>query len=162
PILLQKAADFQALNTAKFGINLPAGGYSINNLFAAFVADMDVAQADADYAGVNVPFAMGYTYEHDFSETATKAIGWTFDPSILWSAPFSNGPGFVGVKSLRSPIAPNPQQEVGLPLFGTFSRSSGSLQDPNDPPQLYRYITGGLLPSDGACSLPNPLAAKIC
>jgi hypothetical protein len=51
---------------------------------------------------------------------------------------------------------------VGLSLFGTFSRSSGSLQDPGDDKQLYRYITGGLLPSDGACSLPNPLAAKIC
>jgi hypothetical protein len=162
PILLQKAADFQALNTAKFGINLPAGGYSINNLFAAFVADMDVAQADANFASVNVPFAMGYTYEHDFSETATKAIGWTFDPSIFGSAPFFNGPGFVGVKYLRSPIDPVTQQQVGLSLFGTFSRSSGSLQDPNDPPQLYRYITGGLLTSDGSCSLPNPLQAKIC
>ncbi|HKT60267.1 MAG TPA: hypothetical protein VJQ46_09460, partial [Gemmatimonadales bacterium] len=91
-----------------------------------------------------------------------KAIGWTFDPSIFGSAPFFNGPGFVGVKYLRSPINPATQQEVGLTLFGTFSRSSGSLQDPNDPPQLYRYITGGLLPSDGACSLPNPLASKIC
>ncbi|HET7469239.1 MAG TPA: hypothetical protein VFJ81_06160, partial [Gemmatimonadales bacterium] len=162
PILLQKAADFQALNTAKFGINLPAGGYTINNLFAAFVADMDVAQADANFASVNVPFAMGYTYEHDFSETATKAIGWTFDPSIFGSAPFFNGPGFVGVKYLRSPIDPTTGEQVGLTLFGTFSRSSGSLQDPNDPPQLYRYITGGLLPTDGACSLPNPLASKIC
>ena len=37
-------------NAARFGINLPAGGYTINDLFAAFVADMDVAQADANYA----------------------------------------------------------------------------------------------------------------
>jgi hypothetical protein len=161
-VLLQKAADFQALNSAKYGINLPAGGYAINNLFAAFVADMDVAQADANYASVNVPFSMGYTYEHDFSESATRAIGWTFDPAIFGSAPFFNGPGFVGVKYLRSPVDPVTQQQVGLSLFGTFSRSSGSLQDPNDDKQLYRYITGGLLPTDGACSLANPLASKIC
>jgi hypothetical protein len=162
PVLLQKAADFQALNSAKFGITLPAGGYTINNMFAAFVADMDVAQADANFASVNVPFSMGYTYEHDFSETATKAIGWTFDPAIFGSAPFFNGPGFVGVKYLRSPIDPNTQQQVGLTLFGTFSRSSGSLQDPNDDKQLYRYITGGLTPSDGSCSLANPLQSHIC
>ncbi|MGH7499412.1 MAG: hypothetical protein ACREL3_11250, partial [Gemmatimonadales bacterium] len=160
PILLQKAADFQALNTAKFGINLPAGGYSINNLFAAFVADMDVAQADANYAGVNVPFALGYTYEHTFSNAAS--LGWTFDPAIFGAAPFFPGVGFVGVKYLGSPISPVTGQQVGLTLFGTFSRSSGSLQDPNDDKQLYRYITGGLLPTDGSCSLPDPLAAKIC
>jgi hypothetical protein len=161
-ILLEKAADFQALNTAKYGINLPAGGYSINNLFAAFVADMDVAQADANYASVNVPFAMGYTYEHTFSEATARSIGWSFDPAIFGSAPFFNGAGFVGVKYLRSPIDPVTNAEVGLTLFGTFSRSSGSLQDPNDDKQLYRYITGGLTPTDGACSLPDPLASKIC
>jgi len=161
PVLLQKAADFQALNTAKYGISLPAGGYTINNLFAAFVADMDVAQADANYAGVNVPFSMGYTYEHDFSEAATKAIGWTFDPSIFGSQPFFNGPGFVGVKYLRSPVDPVTGQQIGLTLFGTFTRSS-SIQDPNDDKQLYRYITGGFTPADGSCSLPNPLQAHIC
>ena len=161
-ILLQKASEFQALNTAKYGINLPAGGYTINNFYAAFVADMDVAQADANYASVNVPFQMGFTYEHTFSETTAKSIGWTFDPSIFGSAPFFNGPGFVGVKYLGSPVNPATSQEVGLTLFGTFSRSSGSLQDPNDDKQLYRYITGGLLPTDGACSLPDPIAAKIC
>ena len=160
-VLLQKAADFQALNTAKYGINLPAGGYTINNLFAAFVADMDVAQADANYASVNVPFAMGYTYEHTFSETTARSIGWTFDPAIFGSAPFFNGVGFVGVKYLRSPVD-SLGNEVGLSLFGTFSRSSGSLQDPNDDRQLYRYITGGLLPTDGACSLADPLVSKIC
>ena len=58
--LLDKAADFQVLNTAKYGINLPAGGYTINNLFAAFVADMDEAEADG-YDGRQAPFAMGYT-----------------------------------------------------------------------------------------------------
>jgi hypothetical protein len=161
-VLLEKAADFQALNTAKYGINLPVGGYTINKLFAAFVADMDVAAADGNYASVNVPFAMGYTYEHTFGEAAARSIGWSFDPAIFGSAPFFNGPGFVGVKYLRSPVNPATGEEVGLTLFGTFSRSSGSLQDPGDDKQLYRYITGGLTPSDGACSLADPLASKIC
>ncbi len=161
-ILLEKAADFQALNTARFGINLPAGGYTINDFYAAYVADMDVAVASANYASVNVPFQMGYTYEHTFSEAGARAIGWTFDPAIFGSAPFFNGPGFVGVKYLGSPNDPVTNLPVGLTLFGTFSNSTGSVQDPNDEKQLYRFLTGGLLPTDGACSLPNPLASKIC
>ncbi len=162
PLLLEKAADFHALNTAKYGINLPEGGYNINDMFAAFTADMDVAQADANFAGVNVPFSLGYTYENTFSEQTAASLGWTFDPAIFGSAPFFNGVGFVGVKYLGSPIDPETNAPVGLSLFGTFSRSTGSLQDPTDDKQLYRYITGGLLPTDGACSLPNPLDEKIC
>ena len=160
PILLEQAATFQAANAARFGINLPAGGYAINDLFAAFVADMDVAQADANYAAVNVPFALGVTYENTFSNGAS--LGWTFPPAIFGSAPFFPGIGFIGVKYLGSPLNPDTGEPVGLTLFGTFSRSSGSLQDPGDEKQLYRYITGGLLPTDGACSLTNPLESKIC
>jgi hypothetical protein len=159
PILLEQAAEYQAANAARFGINLPAGGYAINDLFAAFVADMDVAQADANYAAVNVPFALGVTYENRFSDCAS--IGCTFPPSIS-GAPFFPGIGFIGVKYLGSPDDPETGLPVGLTLFSTFSRSSGSLQDPGDEKQLYRYITGGLLPTDGACSLPNPLDSKIC
>ena len=160
PILLEQAREFQATNAARFGINLPAGGYAINDLFAAFVADMDVAQADANYAAVNVPFALGVTYENTFSNGAS--LGWSFPPAIFGSAPFFPGIGFVGVKYLGSPNDPETGEPVGLTLFGTFSRSSGSLQDPGDEKQLYRYITGGLLPTDGACSLANPLESKIC
>ena len=160
PILLEQARTFQAANSARFGINLPAGGYAINDLFASFVADMDVAQADANYAAVNVPFALGVTYENSFGDGSS--LGWTFPPEIFGSAPFFPGIGFIGVKYLGSPINPETEEPVGLTLFGTFSRSSGSLQDPGDEKQLYRYVTGGLLPTDGACSLPNPLESKIC
>ena len=162
PLLLSQAQAFHANNTAKYGINLPQGGYTINDLFAAFTADMDVAQADANFAGVNVPFALGYTYENTFSEETARSLGWSFDPAIFGSAPFFNGTGFIGVKYLGSPIDPGTNAPVGLTLFGTFSRSTGSLQDPTDDKQLYRYITGGLLPTDGACSLPNALEEKIC
>ncbi len=107
-----------------------------------------------------MPFALGYTYENVFGDGAS--LGWTFDPAIFGSAPFFPGIGFIGVKYLGSPVDPETNEEVGLTLFGTFSRSSGSLQDPNDDKQLYRYITGGLTPADGACSIPNPLQSKIC
>jgi hypothetical protein len=162
PLLLQQAQAFHASNTAKFGINLPEAGYTINDMFVAMTDDDDVAQADANFASVNVPFSLGFTYENTFSEQTARSLGWTFDPAIFGSAPFFNGTGFVGVKYLGSPINPATNEPVGLTLFGTFSRSTGSLQDPVDDKQLYRYITGGLLPTDGACSLPNALEEKIC
>ena len=77
----------------------------INDLFAAFTADMDVAQADANFASVNVPFALGYTYEN--RSAMARHLGWTFDPAIFGSAPFFPGIGFIGVKYLGSPINPD-------------------------------------------------------
>jgi hypothetical protein len=157
-LVAQKGKDFVALNQAKFGINLPADGYSINDIFVSVVADNDVAQADANFASVNVPFALGYTYAANFRGLTS----WSFDPSIFGTAPFFPGSGFIGLKYLRSPVNPATGQEVGLTLFGTFSRSSGSLQDPGDEKQLYRYLSGQLLPTDGACNAPNSQLSHIC
>lgn len=161
PFIQQKGKDFRALNTAKFGVALPEQGYLIKDIFVDVVNDMDVANANANYSGVNVPFALGYTYENDFSQSVTQSLGWTFDPAIFGSAPFFPGVGFGAVKYLRSPINPITGEQVGLSLFGTFSNSVGSLTDPNDDKQLYRYMTGHLLPTDGSCSL-NPDVTKIC
>jgi hypothetical protein len=158
PIIAQKGKDFVALNEAKFGIDLPDDGYTINDIFVGVVADNDVAQADANFASVNVPFALGYTYAGNFRGLTS----WTFDPSIFGTAPFFPGAGFIGLKYLLSPINPATGQEVGLTLFGTFSRASGALQDPGDEKQLYRYLSGQLLPSDGACNVANFQAEHIC
>jgi len=158
----QKGRDFVAANTAKYGINLPQDGYTIKDIFVDVVNDMDVANFNANYSGVNVPFSLGYTYQNDFNgATATRDFGWTFDPSIFGSAPFFAGVGFAGVKYLLSPINPATGQQVGLTLFGTFSNSVGSLTDPNDDKQLYRFMTGHLLGTDGACTL-NPDVDHIC
>lgn len=157
-LVAQKGQDFVALNSAKYGINLPADGYTIKDIFVAIVADNDVAQADANFASVNVPFALGYTYVGNF----TGLGSWTFDPAIFGSAPFFPGAGFIGLKYLSSPIDPATGQPVGLTLFGTFSRSSGALQDPADDKQLYRYVSGTLTPSDGACNVANFQVEHIC
>jgi hypothetical protein len=161
PFIEGKGRDFVALNTAKYGITLPQAGYIIKDIFVDIVNDMDVASATTNYVGVNVPFALGYTYEADFSAAAARAQGWTFDPAIFGSAPFFTGVGFGGVKYLLSPINPATGQQVGLSLFGTFSNSVGSLTDPNDDKQLYRFMTGHLLTTDGTCTL-NPDVDKIC
>ena len=158
PLIAQKGKDFVALNEAKYGISLPDDGYNINNIFVGAVADNDVAQADANFASVNVPFALGYTYAANFRGLTS----WSFDPAIFGSAPFFPGAGFIGIKYLLSPINPLTGLEVGLTLFGTFSRASGALQDPGDEKQLYRYLSGQLLPSDGACNVANIPVNHIC
>ena len=90
-----------------------------------------------NYATVNVPFALGNTYDHSFS----RFEGWTFDPGDLHRPPFFPGPASSGVKYLKSPeIAPG--VEAGLTLFGTTTNGGGDFNDPRDVTQLYRYISG--------------------
>ena len=127
-ILAEAGTRFQTINEARFGISIPDGGYTINNLFAAFGADMDVAEAGANFSSVNVPFSLGYVYEHTFS----PAAGWTFDPSIF-SPPFFSGSGFVGVKYLKSPVDPVTNQEVGLTLFSN-TINDGAFDDAQTSP----------------------------
>ncbi|MGH7701761.1 MAG: hypothetical protein ACREMO_01595, partial [Gemmatimonadales bacterium] len=164
-ILLQQAADFRAGNGAKFGVVIPDSGYIIKDAFAAWLSDMDVANLDQNFAMVNVPFALGYAYDSHFDEVeARTSNGWTFDPTIFGVDPFFAGPGFVGTKFLGSPRDPNTNQEVGLTLFNTFSRS-GNIQDPADDHQSYRFYSGNFDPAaDGLCSVPQNqvLTQKMC
>lgn len=156
PILLQKAQDLHA-GAAGLGVDLPDGGYTINSMFAAFAADMDVGDAGSNYASVNLPFALGYTYDHGF----TQAPGWTFDPS-LFSSPFFPGAGFIGVKYLKSPTGAGAIQLFGNTVNGT--PFAGAVNDPRDVPQLYRYLSGTLSPATGdqACNTGNPTITRIC
>jgi hypothetical protein len=155
-ILAQQGAIFQARNEATFGVTLPDGGYTVNNLFAAFSADMDVAEATVNYSSVNVPFALGYVYAHDF----TGAAGWTFDPSIF-SPPFFAGSGFVGVKYLKSPVVNG--QEVGLTLFSN-TINGGAFNDAQTTTQLYRYLSNNIsvAAGDAACNTGNAQQTHIC
>jgi hypothetical protein len=156
-ILQQKGAEFQQLNNARFGITLPLGGYTITNLFAAFARDDDVAEAGANYSSVNLPFALGYTYEHSFSQP----VGWTFDPGIF-QAPFFAGSGFTGAKYLRSPTGAGEIQLFSNTINGR--PFAGAVNDPRDTKQLYRYLSGTLNPAlgDDPCNTGDPTQTRIC
>jgi hypothetical protein len=155
-ILYQKALDFHAANAA-LGVSLPAGGYTINPLFAAFGTDMDVSTAGANYASVNLPFALGYTYDRSFA----GAAGWTFDPSIF-SAPFFAGSGFAGVKYLSSPTGAGEIQLYSNTINGR--PFAGAVNDPRDVVQLYRYLSGTLSTNfgDDPCNTGAPAQTHIC
>jgi hypothetical protein len=148
---------FQSSNEAAFKIQIPDAGYTITNLFAAFSMDADVSNATANYSSVNVPFALGYVYEHTFSGSS----GWTFDPGIF-GTPFFPGAGFVGVKYLKSPVNPTTGQQVGLTLFSN-TINGGAFDDAQNTVQLYRYLSGHIsVPAGDAACNEDPVADKIC
>jgi hypothetical protein len=155
-ILQQKAADFQS-SVAATGVSLPAAGYTMTNLFAAFARDDDVANAGSNYSSVNLPFALGFTYDHSFAAPPD----WKFDPS-LFSAPFFAGAGFTGTKYLKSPTGAG-----AIKLFSNTINGqpfAGAVNDPRDVVQLFRYLSGTLSPATGdqACNTGNPAVTRIC
>lgn len=156
-ILLQQAQDFQAKNNAAFGVTLPTGGYTINELYAAFATDMDVAAAGTNYSSVNLPFALGYTYE----DVMAGETSWTFD-ATTYAPPFFPGAGFAGVKYLKSPDGPGAIQLFSNTING--SPFSGAFNDPQNTIQLWRYLSGNIsVPAgDQPCNTGNPTVTGIC
>jgi hypothetical protein len=150
-ILLDKAQEFQAKNNATFGVTLPTGGYTIDDLYAAFGTDMDVASAGTNYSSVNLPFALGYTYVQSFA----GEVSWTFDPS-LFAPPFMPGAGFAGIKYLKSPTGPGEIQLFSNTVNGT--PFPGAFNDPQNATQLWRYLSGNIsVPAgDQACNTGDP------
>ena len=150
-------AQFVSSNNAKFRVTLPAGGYAIDSLFSAFAADMDVSAAGSNYCSVNIPFALGFCYEHTF--TFDPSTGEQYDNPTIWGPPFFGGPGFVGVKYLRSPTGAGEIQ-----LFSNTINSATGFRDPANVFQLFRYLSGNLDPSQGdqACNVAGGFAVGIC
>ncbi|MEO8225532.1 MAG: hypothetical protein ABI661_12075, partial [Gammaproteobacteria bacterium] len=155
-ILLAKAHEFQERNNAQFGVTLPVNGYDVVNAYVAIAADMDVgSNAGRNYASANIPFALGYTYEHDFPQVED----WTFDPTIF-APPFFVGAGVVGVKYLKSP-RDSLGRELGLTVYSTYMNSP---EDPQDAIQLYRYLAGRPDPAfgDAPCNTGDPAITHLC
>jgi hypothetical protein len=147
-------AQFQDLNETKFGINIPDNGYTLTSLYAAFGMDADVAVFDHNYSTAFLPFNIGSTYAGDF----LPEVGWTF-PNTIFGAPFFAGPGFVGVKYLKSPES-SPGVEVGLTMFSN-NTNGGAFPDAVGDHLLYRRLSGFLGPADVQCnSSSNPAVAR--
>src|SRR6266704_689738 len=130
---------FQALNKQKYKFTLPAGGYTLTSMFAAEGMDADVALFSTNYATAFIPFNLGTIYAGNFFPIA----GWVFPPDIF-GAPFFAGPGFIGVKFLKSP--------AGLAMFSMTVNSATVFPDPFGVNELYRYLSGHLENSGRVCN----------
>jgi hypothetical protein len=147
-------AQFQDLNETKFGLNIPDGGFTLRNLYAAFGMDADVAVFDHNYSTAFLPFNIGSTYSGDW----LPEVGWTF-PNTVFGPPFFPGPGFVGVKYLKSPES-SPGVEVGLTMFSNTT-NGGAFPDAVGDHLLYRRLSGFLGNADVQCnSSSSPIVAR--
>ncbi len=157
PFLEDAGRTFNQLNSAR-GATLPTAGYTLLNMYLAIGADNDVTfeESGSNYAGVNVPMAVGYTYHAKFAAPSS----WRFDPTI-YKTPFFSGSGFIGLKYLKSPEVNG--VEVGLTLFGATT-NGGQFTDPRNTQALYRYLTGTVDPAQGddVCNVGNVALTKIC
>ncbi len=160
--------EFQRINELQFfaGQNsLPDAGWRIDDFYASFSTDMDVtSNAGNNFSTAVLSFDLGLSYTGDFLDPTFVY------PSNLFKPPFFlNSPGIVGVKYLRSPIDPNTGQEVGLTLFSnTQNPSSPGAQfiDPLGDEQLWRYLSGNLVPAlgDPPCNVEptTPTDRPVC
>jgi hypothetical protein len=157
-LLLQQGQKFQATNNAKFNITLPTGGYTIGPMYMAYAGDNDVGDANDDYNGAILPFAMGYTYEGHFDK---GTAGWTFDPNIF-SAPFFAGVGFVGFKYLKGPEGPGQIQLMTTFCNGNCGGTTGH-SDPGNTVINYRLLAGTPAATDGQCNVAGvPAQTHFC
>ncbi|MGH9259225.1 MAG: hypothetical protein ACRD08_04885, partial [Acidimicrobiales bacterium] len=148
-------ALFQQLNEAKFGIAIPDNGYVLEDVYAAFAMDADVAQFLHNYSTAFLPFNIGSTYTGDF----LPEVGWTFPPDVF-GAPFFPAPGFVGVKYLKSPES-SPGVQVGLTMFSNTTNGP-PFADAQGVNLLYRRLSGFLGGGDVQCNpFTNPATARL-
>ncbi len=148
-------AKFKADNDAKFGVALPAGGYTIAPLHANLSVDPDVSSsAGTNIGSVNLPLAMGFAYHPDFP----RATGWTFPPEIF-GPPFFSGTGLVGTKWLRT--GPSGRPEI---LLFSDHTGGGAFPDPNTAARNFKYMSATIDVQDGiACNQGGPIdVTHIC
>lgn len=143
--------EFQVPNEAAFfgGDNaLPDDGWTISRAYAAFGTDMDVGAQSAivttNFSTAILPFDMGISYIGPMGEP-----NFVYPSELFFPPFFTNAPGIVGVKYLKSPLNPDTGEEVGLTLFGITDNQGNFFGDANDDKQLYRYLSGVLDPSQG-------------
>jgi hypothetical protein len=141
------------------GVDIPSGGFPIDNMYAAFFMDPDVADASFNYSTAVLPFSLAVAYASSFEGLA----GYLFPPDIF-GAPFAAAQGFVGVKYLKSPINPSTGQDYGLTMFSNTLNSSTGFPDPRGVIQMWRYLSGNIntAAGDNACTFPNPIPRRLC
>ena len=145
-------ATFQQLNESRFGVQLPDAGWTITNIYAAFGMDPDVTTNSGDnFSTAILPLNMGIAYHARFQATDFNYAA----RSDLYASPFFQGPGFVGVKFLRSP--------AGLTMFSNTTNGP-PFDDPLGVRQLFRYLKGDVstTASDPVCTIPNSIEARLC
>jgi hypothetical protein len=149
-------ARFQQLNEARFfsGRNeLPDAGWRIDSIYMAYDSDPDVTDLATDNFGTALlPLSLMTAYSGDFVATE-----FDYRPDIFFPPFFTNAPGMIGIKYLKSP------RDLGLTMFSAHT-NGGAFPDPVGEAKLFRYLKGDLRPAlgDRTCTFPDPIVRKFC
>ncbi|MFI5278909.1 MAG: hypothetical protein ACHQU1_00330 [Gemmatimonadales bacterium] len=143
------AQNYRASSQAFYNVVLPDTGFWWTNVVASYAADPDEGDATHNFSTANLIFNSVINYKSDFREAT-----WQFPPSIF-GAPFAAAPGFFGLKYLATP------GNLGITMSGNTT-NGGQFPDAVGVPRLWRNLTGSLLPTDGTCSIPQPVARRQC
>jgi hypothetical protein len=148
---------FQVRNEEAFfeGANeLPDAGWRIDSIYMSFGIDPDVAEDyHQNHASVIPPLNLGLAYDSDFRSDQFEYPASHFHPPF-----FTESPGIVAVKYLKTPVDPATGEQVGLTMFSLTENPSLAMQfpDPLGTPQLWRYLSGNFSTAlgDPSCSVP--------
>lgn len=152
-LLATQAEEFHRRAGEEHAVVLPEGGYAIEPFYAAIAADPDVSPtAGINFASVNLPLAMAFTWHADF----VRPAGWVF-PADLFSAPFAPRAGLVGIAMLRN-LSGDPR--LG---FYTGTTNGGAVPDANSAARAFRYFKGEIGVATGEqCNHGDPVVTRIC
>src|SRR5690606_32183303 len=130
---------FQRLSEAQYfnGRNeLPDEGWRIDSIYVAFDVDPDITHDfRSNYATAILPFNLGLSYDGTFYEPEFE-----YPPSLFYPPFFTDAPGMLGVKYLKSPVNPATGEEVGLTSFSLHA-NGGAFPDPSSVQRGWRYIS---------------------
>ena len=146
-------ALFQRLNETRYAIPLPDAGWRIDSMYVAYLSDPDVTlRYSLNYATAVLPFNLGMSYDGQFF-----APEFVYPPALFHAPFFTNAPGMVGIKYLKSPIDPLTGEEVGLTSF-SLTTNGGAFPDPSTVQRGWRYISLNVDPSKGDpnCTFTDP------
>ena len=137
-------------------LQIPQGGFTFRNLYAAYGQDPDIGNATFNYSTAVLPFALVAAMKSNYVEPAFVFSASVFNP------PFAAAPGFEAIQFLRS-IPDSAGRQPGIAVWGNLCGGCGLLNDPIGTSQLYRYLSGHLSrpQGDGTCNS-DPIALHTC
>ena len=164
------AANFHSAALATYSVNIPAHGFTFHNVFANYFQDADEGnQSSLNYSQAVLPFSLVAVMKDNYHEGL-----WGY-PASVFGEPFYPAPGFEAVKYLKSPVNPATEttpgdpstgKEFGISVWGNTCNASYAgctFSDADGVPQMYRYISGQVSPSqgDGICNA-DPITQHTC
>ena len=118
----------------------------------AYFQDPDVGNASYNFSTAVLPFSLVAALVYNYND-----LTFTYPPTEF-STPFAPAPGYEAIQFLRGL---SDSGGTRIAVWGNSCSGCGVFNDPVGVQQMYRVITGRLLPQDGSCNS-NPATLHTC